>query len=111
MKFESHKLYIGKFNSTKPKELRLDYLYQHWDFKFVICEWRADDTWKICRKKKVNSRFHYVNWSITKEQANKIINDLGLVPLNVGFRSAFDWRTKKDWLDLERYTFGRNYNL
>lgn len=96
------KLYLGEFPSTGAVNINLPYLYQIWSWKCVICEWKADDTYRLVITPKLNSK-RCIKWTISKEQAMKIANDIGLIPVHVAFKSGYDWRTKKDWYNLEQY--------
>ena len=102
MKLDTNELCIGDFHPTAPKDINLEYLYRIWSFKCCLCEWKRTDSWSLFIRPKLSSK-NYIKWTITKDTSLNIINDLALMPVNVAFNSGYDWRTKKEWLDYERY--------
>ena len=93
----------GEFKNTGINEIDIDLTVSRWNHLWVLTEWRADNSWKVVKYIRKDSQNRDLKLMISPNQANELINKLGLIAVNTGFRSSFSWRTKEDIEMLEKY--------
>ena len=86
----------GEFQQTGINEIHIDKVLQKWSRLWGIYQW--DDSYRLIKMLRKDSSITSFKLTISKEQANAIIEELLLKPMNGGFKSATTWKREEDFI-------------
>jgi hypothetical protein len=87
-------LIVGEIPLTGSVQIDVNFLVNNWDDKCWLAEWRMgkDDDFRFIRYKQIGRDIATHKFSITREQAEEVINRLALESEQGALKSGHSWR-------------------